>query len=41
MDECLYHAIDFGFYDVVELLLSYSADRDQVISGEDSFYPPG
>lgn len=39
--ECLYHAVDFGYYDVVELLLKYDQVRDQVITGEDSFYPPG
>uniref|UniRef100_F6SU74 Ion transport domain-containing protein n=1 Tax=Ciona intestinalis TaxID=7719 RepID=F6SU74_CIOIN len=41
IDECLYHAIDFGYYDVVELFMKYDKKRNQVITGDDSFYPPG
>ncbi|CAK8689185.1 unnamed protein product [Clavelina lepadiformis] len=41
IDECLYHAIDFGYYDIVELFMKYDKDTTQVITGEDSFYPPG
>nr|CAB3267282.1 short transient receptor potential channel 5 [Phallusia mammillata] len=41
IDECLYHAIDFGFYDIVELFMEHDTNRQQVITGEDSFYPAG
>jgi len=39
--ECLYHAIDFGFYNVVDLFVRHHDATCQVITDEDSYYPAG
>ena len=40
-EECLYHAIDFGYYDIVEAFMQHDKNITQMIKRKDSFYPPG